>query len=141
MKPTLCMPVADFVRSVKTNRIFVDLEQAFFTATGRSVGPGERASWLGSLPRLSGALELAALPDSTFIGLEARIPYYSERIDAVLYGHDAAGCAFAVLIELKQWSEVGAAEDGRLAVAMRSGLRKFSSAHPEPCKSMVTAAT
>ena len=55
-----------------------------------------------SLPRLSGALELAGLPDSTFIGLEVQIPYYSERIDAVLYGHDAAGDALAVLVELKK---------------------------------------
>ena len=128
MKPTICMPVVDFFRSVKTNRIFTDLDQAFFSATGRSVGPGERASWFGSLPRLSGALELAGLPDSTFIGLEVQIPYYSERIDAVLYGHDAAGDALAVLVELKQWSAVDLTDDGRLAVAMRNGLVQL--AHP-----------
>jgi hypothetical protein len=69
---------------------------------------------------LSGALELARLPESTFIGLEVQIPYYSERIDAALYGHDAAGQAFVVLIELKQWSEA-TLEDGRLSVTMRSG--------------------
>jgi hypothetical protein len=122
------MPVGDFCRSVKTNRVFTTLERAFFEATGRSVGPAERASWLGSLPRLSGAIELAELPDSTFIGLEVQIPYYSERIDAVLYGHDAGRQPFVLLIELKQWSEADLVDDGRLSVAMRSGLVHV--AHP-----------
>ncbi len=61
-------------RSVKTNGIFTQLEQAFRAVKGYSVQPAERASWLGSLPRLSGAIELAGLPDSTFIGLEVQIP-------------------------------------------------------------------
>ncbi len=122
MKAALSVPVGDFCRSVKTNRVFAELEQAFFAVMGRSVGPAERASWMGSLPRLSGALELAALPTDAFIGLEVQIPYYSERIDAALYGHDAAGQPFVVIVELKQWSEVDIGDDGRLAVRMRTGL-------------------
>ena len=121
MRATLSMSVGEFCRSVKTNRVFAQLEHAFFAATGRSVGPAERASWQGSLPRLSGAIELARLPDATFIGLEVNIPYYSERIDAVLYGHDADGKSFVVLIELKQWSDAGLVDDGRLSISMRSG--------------------
>jgi hypothetical protein len=39
---------------------------------------------------LSGLLELCELPDDILVGLEVQIPYYSERIDAVLYGYDAA---------------------------------------------------
>jgi hypothetical protein len=128
MKATISMPIAEFCRAVKTNQIFPALDRAFFDAIGRTVGPAERASWVGSLPRLSGAIELAGLPDSTFIGLEVQIPYYSERIDAVLYGHDAAGLPFALLIELKQWSEADLNEDGRLTVAMRTGLVPV--AHP-----------
>jgi hypothetical protein len=122
------MPVSEFYHSVKTNQVFVDLEKSFFSATGRSVGPGERASWLGSLPRLVGALELADLPDSTYIGLEVQIPYYSERIDAVLYGHDFEAHPFAIIVELKQWSDVDLTEDGRIAVPMRSGVVHL--AHP-----------
>ena len=121
VRSTVSLPVRDFCLSVKTNRLFPLLEQAFFDATGRTVGPSEHASWLGSLPRLSGAIGLAALPDGTFIELEVQIPYYSERIDAVLYGHDGAGFPFALLVELKQWSEVAMTDDGRLTVAMRTG--------------------
>ena len=115
------MPVSDFCRSVKTNRVFGDLERALASA-GRGVSPAERASWSGSLPRLSGAIELAEVPAETFIGLEVQIPYYSERIDAVLYGHDAGRQPFAVLIELKQWSDATLTDDGRLTIAMRSGM-------------------
>jgi hypothetical protein len=127
VKPAVCLSVAEFCRSVKTNRIFTDLEDAF-SAAGRSVAQNERQSWQGSLPRLSGALELAALPGSTYIGLEVQVPYYSERIDAVLYGHDAAGSPFTVLVELKQWSAAELAGDGRLLVGMRGG--PVAHAHP-----------
>lgn len=120
MKPAVCLSVAEFCRAVKTNRIFSALDEAF-AAAGRWVAPNERHSWQGSLPRLSGALELASLPDSTYIGLEVQVPYYSKRVDAVLYGHDAAGKPFAVLVELKQWSAAELAGDGRLLVGMRGG--------------------
>lgn len=128
MIATVSMPVGEFCHVVKTNRVFSMLEQGFFKSTGRTVGPAERASWHGSLPRLTGALELANLPHSTFIGLEVLIPYYSERIDAALYGHDTKGNAAVVLIELKQWSDAQLVDDGRLTVAMRSGLVQLT--HP-----------
>ena len=120
MKPAVCLSVAEFCHAVKTNRIFTALDDAF-AAGGRWVAPNERQSWQGSLPRLSGALELASLPDSTYIGLEVQVPYYSRRVDAVLYGHDAAGKPFAVLVELKQWSAAELAGDGRLLIGMRGG--------------------
>lgn len=121
MISTVSMPVGEFCHAVKTNQVFSTLEQAFFRTTGRTVGPAERASWHGSLPRLSGAIELAGLPHSTYIGLEVLIPYYSERIDAALFGHDADGKASVVLVELKQWSEADLVDDGRLSITMRSG--------------------
>lgn len=121
MISTVSMPVGEFCHAVKTNQVFSTLEQAFFRTTGRTVGPAERASWQGSLPRLSGAIELAGLPHSTYIGLEVLIPYYSERIDAALFGHDADGKASVILVELKQWSEADLVDDGRLSITMRSG--------------------
>jgi len=116
------MSVREFCRSVKLNRIFVDLERAYADTTGRSAGRAERDSWAGSLPRLSGALELYELPESVCVGLEVQVPYYSERIDAAIYGHDSAGQPFLVLVELKQWSDLQPADDGCLYVQMRSGL-------------------
>ena len=121
MKFALNLPVKDFCRLVKSNQLFVELEKAFLLTTGRNVGPSERNSWAGSLPRISGVLELRDLADSVHVGLGVQIPYYSERIDVAVYGHDASGRACVVLIELKQWSEVEESDD-RLYVRMRSGL-------------------
>ncbi len=85
MKPILSMPVRDFCRAVKSNSVFSQLERAYLAAMGRAVGPAERASWFGSLPRLSGAIELADLPETVEVGLEVQIPYYSERLDVALW--------------------------------------------------------
>ena len=122
MTPILRMSVRDFCHSVKTNRVFADLKRAFASATGRTAGAAEQASWDGSLPRLSGIIELASLPETVQIGLEVQIPYYSERIDAVLYGADSAGRPSVLLVELKQWSLVDADGDDRLSVRMRTGF-------------------
>lgn len=122
MTPTIAMPVAEFCDSVRSNKLFVELERAYITATGRNVGRAERDSWYGSLPRLSGLLDLCRLPASTYIALEVQIPYYSERIDAALYGRSDTGEQAVLLIELKQWSELLVGEDDRLHVQMRSGL-------------------
>ena len=75
MKMTLSMTVREFCRSVKLNRLFVDLEQAYLQTAGRNAGRAERDSWAGSLPRLSGVLELCELSDSVRIGHEVRVPY------------------------------------------------------------------
>jgi hypothetical protein len=106
---------------VKTNQIFPNLEAAFRERIGGAVSFAERDSWHASLPRLSGMLELCELPGDVIIGLEVQIPYYSERIDAALYSHDATGRPSVVLIELKQWSQVERDTDGRLIVRMRQG--------------------
>lgn len=121
MKLALNLPVREFCRLAKSNQLFVDLERAFLLATGRNVGPSERASWAGSLPRISGILELVDLDSSVHIGLEVQIPYYSERIDVAVYGYGTSGHPCVVLIELKQWSDVEESGD-RLYVRMRTGL-------------------
>jgi hypothetical protein len=122
VKTTLMMSVGEFCHEVKTNRVFGKLEQAFLECMGHMPGPAERDSWTGSLPRLSGVIELAKIPTNVLIGLEVQVPYYSQRVDAVLYGYDINDVAVVVLIELKQWSEGEATEDGRLNIRTRNGI-------------------
>jgi type I restriction system adenine methylase HsdM len=123
VKPTLSLPVREFCRSIKVNRLFSDLESAYVQSTGRNPSVAKRDAWTHGLPRLSGVLELCDLPESVYVGLEVQVPYYSKRVDLVLYGHEAEGRPSMMLVELKQWSELdSAAEDGRLSVRMRTGL-------------------
>lgn len=117
------MSVREFCHGVKTNRVFSELEAAYVAVAGRSPPPSERRSWDGSLPRLTGALELAKLPDSVYIGLEVPLPYYSNRVDAVLYGHDPKGSPSVLLVELKQWSEAVQDTDGRIKVPIGGQIR------------------
>jgi len=121
------MSVREFCTGVQNNRVLSDLKQACYDA-GIGVGSAEQASWANSLPRLMGVVQLAELPDSVHIGLEVPVPYCSQRIDAVLYGHDEKGRPSILLVELKQWSEAKSDEDGKINVAMRGGM--VTTAHP-----------
>ena len=122
MKPVVAYNLEDFRRSYQTNRLFDEIDKAYPTVVGRPPQQAERASWEASLPRLLGVFDLAELPDGTFVGIEVQIPYYSERIDVVLYGLDQHGEENVVLIELKQWSDIDKSPEGELAVRMRTGL-------------------
>jgi hypothetical protein len=129
VRPTLHLPLHEFSRSIKNNRLFADLEHAFPRITGRKVSPNERPSWAGSLPRLSGVLELGELAASVEVAVEIVIPYYyKRRVDAALYGHNKDGDPCVLLVELKQWSKVTSDEDGELYVGIGGRLEQMG--HP-----------
>jgi uncharacterized protein len=107
-------PLEEFQRKILTNQIFRDLEYSFPRVTGHSVGSSEAASWRGSLPRLDAAIRLADLRGDVHVTLEERVPYFSKRIDACLFGHTAEGTPHAVIVELKGWGEAKALTDGNV---------------------------
>ena len=124
MRPVLAYDLEKFRHSLQTNRLFDEIDQAYPTVVGRPAQQAERDSWVASLPRLLNVFDLANLPDGTFVGIEVQIPYYSERIDVVLYGLNRQAEENVVLIELKQWSHVDKTPEGVLEVRMRTGLHK-----------------
>ncbi len=101
----------EFQRKVMTNQIFRDLEAGFRGVVGHTVAPSEASAWRGSLPRLEAALRLAELRGDVHVTLEERIPYFSKRIDACLFGHDQDGSPYTVVVELKGWAEAEARDD------------------------------
>ena len=119
MRPVLAYDLEKFRRSVQTNRLFDEIDQAYPIVAGRPPQQAERDSWIASLPRLLNVFDLAELPDGTYVGIEVQIPYYSERIDVVLYGLDRDDEENVVLIELKQWSDVDKTPEGELEIWMR----------------------
>lgn len=129
VSPLLSLPVREFCQSVKTNQLVAELERAYVRANGSSAARVQRDSWTESLPRLADVLELCDLPATVYIGLEARIPHCSARVDFALYGHDSIGRPSVVLVEAKRWSEPDrAAGDGLLLIRKRTGL--LSVLHP-----------
>jgi hypothetical protein len=101
----------EFQRKVMTNQIFRDLEAGFRGVVGHTVARSEASSWRGSLPRLEAALRLAELRGDVHVTLEERIPYFSKRMDACLFGHDQEGSPYTVVVELKGWTDAEARDD------------------------------
>lgn len=119
----------EFQRKILTNEIFRDLETNYARVAGHSVGHSEASSWRGSLPRLDAAVRLAGLRGDVHVTLEERIPYFSKRIDAFLFGHTRdAGRPHAVIVELKGWAHATALPDGNVETIMAGAPR----AEPHP---------
>jgi uncharacterized protein len=117
--------LADFQQQIVTNDLFRSLESSFQRTMGRSVAPSEASSWRGSLPRLENVLRLADLPDTVHVTLEERIPYFSKRIDACLFGHDETlGSPYAVIVELKGWAQAKACIDGNVETVLGGSVRE-----------------
>ncbi len=120
--------LAEFQRKLLTNELFNDLESNYPKVVGHSAPARESNSWRASLPRLEAALRLAGLPPDVWVSAEERVPYFAKRIDAALFGYDAAGRPNMVIVGLKAWTEATALGDGN--VRTRLGGNLVSEPHP-----------
>ena len=89
----------------------------------------EFRSWQNSLRYVLDAVNDAKLPGDCGILLEYRLPITSRRVDVIVTGLDASGAPNLVIIELKQWSEIGAIEDCPGLVWVQ-GMHKETHLHP-----------
>ncbi len=99
-----------FIEEVRGNvidRIIIDF---YFKATGRMVGQSEQESWKKSMRYMRDVLRDEEIPGDAGVSIEYQIPQTSKRIDFILTGQDAGRTDHALLIELKQWSEVQLSE-------------------------------
>ena len=69
----------------------------------RNPGTSEYRSWAHSLAILNNSFIYAGLKDNHVI-VEYELPYASQRIDVLLFGHDAEKKENVIILELKQWS-------------------------------------
>jgi uncharacterized protein len=95
----------DFVADATRNRIAGKLKDAFFNYFRYEPSPSEVTSWQNSLRAMSDVVELASLDDHGIV-VELQLPLSSKRLDCLLTGHDTSDRAQAVVIELKQWTNV-----------------------------------
>ena len=98
--------------------------------TGKRASPSEVRSWTASLEFLDNALHSPDIPDNAGVAVEYNIPYTPKRIDFILSGYDEERNNSAVIIELKQWSELSKVddEDGIVTTVLGGGWRKTT--HP-----------
>lgn len=78
---------------------------------------------------MNNALVSSEIPDDAGVAIEYRIPLTSNRIDFILAGEDADRNPVAVIVELKQWSDVEATEKDAIVVTF-VGRAKREVTHP-----------
>ena len=96
-------PKSEFKNDVITHR-FGPKMQVAANMFRLGYGNSELGSWLNNAPQVKDLLDLANIPDDTYVTFEYKVPNGPQRIDCMLYGHGLGGKKNVVHLELKQWS-------------------------------------
>lgn len=96
----------EFLKDVKSEKIHEIIHSQFQRKLLRRASKSEVLSWQNSMQRMLPVLEDSEIPDDSGVHVEYNLPSTSKRIDFILTGRDAENKEKAVIIELKQWSEV-----------------------------------
>lgn len=95
----------EFISLTWDNRIADILEEAFVSYFGHRPGVSEKNSWQHSLEALCAVVKEERLTEHG-IALEYSLPQSSKRLDCMITGVDARSAPNAVVVELKQWTDV-----------------------------------
>jgi DUF2075 family protein len=118
-----------FLRDVRSNQIHELIGSELKRTLSKRVGSSEMNSWRNSMQFMSNILADDEIPDDSQISIEYAIPLTSKRIDFIITGQDGAGVDTAVIIELKQWSEVTKTKkDAVVSTRLGGGVVEIS--HP-----------
>jgi uncharacterized protein len=113
----------EFIRDVESEQIHEIIHEQFKRKLLRKASPSEIRSWQYSMQSMLPVLEDDEIPDDSGVHIEYNLPSTSKRIDFILTGRDAENKEKAVIIELKQWSEVQKTDkDGIVKTWLGGGL-------------------
>ena len=118
--------LAKFLDDVDANTLVPTLTARFLELEGRAPSEGEVTAWRRSLPAMADVLRAPAFA-LAHLFVELRMPLNGRRCDVLLTGRAVDGTPSAVVVELKQWQQVGRSalpED----VAIGSSSRQHPSA-------------
>lgn len=120
---------ADFTRDVFSNEIETKISDAFELRLGRRAPQAEVDSWKNSMQYMSNVLLAADAPEDAGVAIEYQVPLTSKRVDFILSGADHDHRDTAVIVELKQWSDVTAtAKDAIVETFVGGAVREVT--HP-----------
>jgi DUF2075 family protein/SOS-response transcriptional repressor LexA len=119
----------EFVADVDHNRIHQRIHSEFQRRLHRRAAENEVASWRNSMQFMATALRSSAVPDDAGVSIEFVVPMTSKRVDFILTGRDENDGEVAVIVELKQWSEVGVTDRDAM-VTTRLGGGRVECVHP-----------
>lgn len=118
-----------FIDDVVSNNIENVIHDFFKQKLGQSTTIGEINSWKNSMQYMNNVLSDIEIPNDAGVIIEYQIPQTSKRIDFILTGQDEYETNYAILIELKQWSE-SEMTDKDAVVTTFVGKRKREVSHP-----------
>jgi hypothetical protein len=101
---------AQFCNDVLADRIEQRVLDLFKKSLRRSTGASEIRAWKNSLAYMDRVLSDPDIPDDCGVAIEYQIPQSGKRLDFILTGLGLEAAEYAILIELKQWSEAELSE-------------------------------
>jgi hypothetical protein len=102
-------PSAEFVDEAVQKTIAERLGDAFYDYYRFRASASEFLSWQNSLRAMASQLRYSDMRDHGVV-LEMQLPLSSSRLDCLVFGRSKDGSERAVLVELKQWTEVAPSE-------------------------------
>ena len=113
-----------FIDEAVQKKIAERLGDAFYDYYRFRASASEFTSWRNSLAALAHQLRYSGVLDHGVV-LEMQLPLSSSRLDAFVFGRTPSGTDAAVLLELKQWSEVAPSEfDECVETYVGGGVRR-----------------
>ncbi len=117
--------VEDVSANAIENIIFLEFERRLYKRPSRS----EVLSWKNSMQYMFNVLIDPDIPQDSGVSIEYVLPLTSKRVDFILTGKDSDKRETAVIIELKQWSDVKKTEKDGVVRTLLGGSERETS-HP-----------
>jgi DUF2075 family protein len=119
----------NFCLDVLNDTIVDNINDLMVREVGHSVSPFEKLSWRNSLAFMDRVISDNEIPGNASIAIEYHLPQTSKRIDFIITGLNDEDQSSAVIVELKQWSDVQLTEkDGVIKTFLGGGIREH--VHP-----------
>ncbi len=120
---------AEFSEDVLSDRIEHRILEFFKKKLKRSTNKPEIESWKNSMMYMDRVLNDPEIPDSCGIAIEYQLPQSGKRLDFILTGLGENSKEYAIVVELKQWSEATLSEkDGVINSFVGKSIRELP--HP-----------
>ena len=115
---------AEFTDDVLSNRIEKRILDAFVLRLGRRTSMAEVAAWRNSMQYMNNVLTSAGIPDDASVAIEYQVPLTSKRVDFILAGADERRRETAIIVELKQWTDVAETEKDAIVETFVGGATR-----------------
>lgn len=120
---------SEFSKDVISNTIEEKILEMFERKLGHSTQESEIRSWKNSMMYMNNVLSDKAIPGNAGVSIEYKIPQTNNRIDFILTGKGEKHNDTAIIIELKQWSDVKrTGKDGIVSTFISKATRETN--HP-----------